>query len=383
MAANEKTAGFLAPRQRAPARLGAGGDLGDTGAHPSSNLPGAAPLTSQPHQAPARAAPRLWPFFAWLCAFYAVWLALVTGLDAWAELAAHWPIAVAMALGSYFAGSTPMGGGTVGFPVLTLIFDYPASFGRDFGLAVQSIGMVSASIFIFVRRRTLDWALLRPALVGAAIGTPLGAAFIAPVTPDLAVRLIFAVIWAGFGIIHWLKIREIVRPEGPRLPHDRLDRPLGLALGLTGGVLAALTGVGVDMMLYALLVLYYRSDLKVAVPTSVILMAFASVVGILSNLALGAAFPGSYGVEKEVFWNWLAAAPVVALGAPLGAVVVERLPRAPTLLIVSTLCIGQLFWTLIDQQVTGWPLALTAAAVALISAVFLHLFKLGHPGGKA
>ncbi len=321
---------------------------------------------------------RLTPFLIWLAVFYAAWLILVINLDAWSELAENWAIAAAMALGSYFAGSTPMGGGTVGFPVLTLLFDYPASLGRDFGLAVQSIGMVSASIYIFAKGRRVDGALLRPALVGALISTPLAGAFIAPHTPDLAVKLIFAVTWAGFGIIHWLKIGEIVRPEGPRVPHDRLDRPLGLMVGLGGGVLASLTGIGIDMMIYALMVLFYRCDLKMAIATSIVLMAFTSVVGIFSNLGLSAIAPDQYHVDIDVLWNWLAAAPVVALGAPLGAIVVERLPRAPTLLIVSTLCIAQFVWTLLDQNVTGWPLGLTLAALAAISALFLHLFHLGH-----
>lgn len=326
----------------------------------------------------SQGAPSMRPFLIWLAAFYLAWLGLVIGLDAWARLAEHWPIAAAMAVGSYFAGATPMGGGTVGFPVLTLLFDQPASLGRNFGLAVQSIGMVSASIFILARRRVLDWSLLRPAMYGAALGTPLGAVFIAPYMPDLLVRLIFAVIWAAFGIIHWLKLSEIVTPNGPRTPHERLDGPIGWAVGLSGGVVASVTGVGVDMMLYAALVLFYRTDLKVAIPTSVLLMAFASAIGVISNLILAATVGGAYAMEAEVFWHWLAAAPVVALGAPLGAIVVARLPRTPTLLIVSTLCIAQFAWTLIDQQVGGAALAATLAALAMLSGLFLAMHKAGH-----
>ena len=321
---------------------------------------------------PGAGIPRQYVFPIWLCVFYTLWLGLIVMLDAWSQLAANWGIATAMALGSYFAGSTPMGGGTVGFPVLTLLFDYPASLGRDFGLAVQSVGMVSASVYIYSTRRPVDWCLLAPALGGALIGTPLGATFIAPYTPDLAVKLIFAVTWAAFGIIHWLKLGAIVGAEGLRVPDERLDRPLGLLVGMGGGVLASLTGVGIDMAIYALLVLFYRCDLKVAIPTSVVLMAYTSVIGILNNLALAALAPERYSVDMDVLWNWLAAAPVVALGAPLGALVVERLARGPTLLIVSTLCIAQLVWTLIDQMVTGWPLALTLASVLAISIVFLH-----------
>ena len=44
-------------------------------------------------------------------------------------------------------------------------------------------------------------------------------------------------------------------------------------------------------------------------------------------------------VLSAVFANWLAAVPIVVLGAPLGAVVVHYISRTYTLLVVSTLCL--------------------------------------------
>src|SRR3990172_4368411 len=105
-------------------------------------------------------------WLCWVLAFYSAWLLLSFGLGYWNEVKEHWPIALAMALGSYVAGSTPMGGGTVGFPVLVLLFDLPASLGRNFGFTIQSIGMVSASIFLVCARRKMEWQLLGWALVG-------------------------------------------------------------------------------------------------------------------------------------------------------------------------------------------------------------------------
>lgn len=320
---------------------------------------------------------RLWVFFAWLALFYAGWAGIVAAGDFHAEVREHWPIALSMAAGSYFAGSTPMGGGTVGFPVLVLLFDAPASLGRDFGFAVQSIGMVSASIYILSARVPVDRSLLKWALLGAVVSTPLCAAFLAPNVDDTSAKLLFAVIWCSFGLIHFQKLRAIVHPEGSRHPEASTDRNAGLAIGITGGAIASLTGVGIDMLLYAVMVLYYRADLKLAIPTSVILMAATSLIGLASNLALGAIVPGQYGIEMEVFYNWLAAAPVVALGAPLGALVVRRLPRAPTLLIVSALCVGQYVWMLVD--IRPGPLALFAAlaGVLAVNLLFLKLFGLG------
>jgi uncharacterized membrane protein YfcA len=323
-------------------------------------------------------APRpLLPFVIWLAGFYTVWAAILVSGGLKDVAAAHWPIAVAMAFGSYFAGSTPMGGGTIGFPVLVLLFDQPASLGRDFALAVQSIGMVSASVYILSSRKPLDWHLLRPALAGSLVGTPLGCAFLAPLAPELGVKLLFAVTWASFGLMHFLKIRPIVAAAGNAAPWPGMDLPLGLFVGVLGGLVSSLTGVGIDMIIYAVLVLLYRADLRIAIPTSVLLMAFTSVVGISSNLALAAVWPADYAVPVEVFHNWLAAAPVVALGAPFGAFIVSRLPRTPTLLIVSTLCILQFVWTIVKARVVGLDLLLAIGGVLAMNAIFQLMFDYG------
>jgi uncharacterized protein len=321
---------------------------------------------------------RMWPFGLWLVAFYCAWGMIVLLGDHADTLQAHWPIALAMALGSYVAGSTPMGGGTIGFPVLVLLFDHPGSLGRNFGLAVQSIGMVSASIFILSARRPLAWGLLRPALIGALIGTPLGAAFVAPWIPDLWVKLTFAVIWASFGIMHLVKIRELVASDGVIARWSPGDRLLGLAIGLSGGIVSSITGVGIDMVIYAVLVLLYRSDLKIAIPTSVLLMAFTSLVGIGSNVFLSAMNPALYAIDPKVFQNWLAAAPVVALGAPFGVIIVNLISRKPTLIIVSILCIAQFGWTIVHEQVSGLPLLGALVGLLGISVLFHLLYSAGH-----
>lgn len=324
-----------------------------------------------------RSLKKMWPFGLWLLAFYCLWLALVTWGNQWDSVRAHWPIALAMALGSYVAGSTPMGGGTVGFPVLVLWFDMPGSLGRNFGLAVQSIGMVSASIYILSARRPVDWGLLRPALWGALIGTPLGAAFVAPFVPDLWIKLTFAVVWCSFGILHLLKLRELVATQGISHRWRNWDRWIGLAIGFSGGIVASLTGVGIDMLIYATLVLLYRADLKIAIPTSVVVMAFTSLVGIASNVLLARINPSLYFVDPEVYANWLAAAPVVALGAPFGALIVNLISRTPTLLAVSMLCIIQFVWTIIQEGVAGLALAGSLAAVLAVNGLFHLLYQCG------
>ncbi|WOX04888.1 sulfite exporter TauE/SafE family protein [Microbulbifer pacificus] len=297
----------------------------------------------------------------WLCGFYGCWALYVVGASLWPVVVEHWPMAASMAFGSYAAGSTPMGGGTVGFPILVLLFDMPASLGRDFSFAVQSIGMVSASIFIFCRRQLLAWAMLRGALLGSLFATPLGILFFAPLVPELWVKLVFAVIWGSFGVLHLYRLREITSHEHGGDPRCPKDFRVGLMLGAVAGfAVVSVTGVGIDMVVYAALVLLSRVDLKVAIPTSVVIMAFSSVVGVVVKTLAGDWQPG-------VFGNWLAAAPVVALGAPLGVFVVALVGRTPTLLVVALLCVVQFVWTCASE----WQLlGVAGTVVALLSVLF-------------
>ncbi|WP_372625360.1 sulfite exporter TauE/SafE family protein [Arsukibacterium sp.] len=307
---------------------------------------------------------RLWIWLLWLAGFYAVWLYLVAGLGHWSTAVAHWPMAVAMTFGSYAAGSTPMGGGTVGFPVLVLLFELPASLGRDFSFAIQSIGMTSAAIFILARRQPLAWATLNGAMLGALFGTPFGIFFIAPYVPELWIKLLFAVVWASFGLLHLCRLNEIAGHSGITDFDEKWDFKLGLWIGLlAGATVAAVTGVGIDMVLYTALVLLCRADLKIAIPTSVVIMAFTSVLGVVVKTVSG------QGLAPGVFENWLAAAPVVAIGAPLGVFIVAIIGRKPTLLVVATLCVGQFVWTLYAEQqrlgLTGMLLAGLAVLACL------------------
>lgn len=310
------------------------------------------------------------PFLWWLGWFAIAWLTLVIALDLAPLVAEHWPIALAMLFGSYIAGSTPMGGGTVGFPMLVLLFDGPASLGRGFSFCIQSIGMSSAAIFILCSRKPLVVRTLLWAAAGSTVATPLALVLLVPLASEAAVKLIFACIWGGFGIITLVKLREMLRFEGiPRLSRPT-EAAAGLIAGLIGGVASALTGVGIDMVLYTVLVLLFRAELRAAVATSVLIMAYTSLIGALCTAALG-------GLSEEVFAHWVAAAPVVLVGAPLGALIMHIIPRGPTLVIVSALCLFQLLYACIVVLDTfaGW--LGVAVAVLAMNAIFHLLYERG------
>lgn len=319
-----------------------------------------------------RALRRLMPFWWWLFWFYCAWATIVIVGGLWEQVVGHWPIAAAMAAGSYVAGSTPMGGGTIGFPILVLLFDQPASLGRNFSYCVQSIGMSSATVFLLASRSRIAWRFLAWCALGSLVTLPLTAVYVVPAVSDTAVKLLFACIWAGFGVMTLYKLRDLVRSHHVPRCRNALDAGLGLASGLVGGVASGLTGVGIDMILYTLLVLVYRSDLRVAIGTSVMIMAINSLWGVLISGSMGRLTP-------EVFHNWLAAAPIVAVGAPLGALMMTIISRAKTLFFVSILCVLQFGWTCWDERsALGWAGAAGAfAAVLALNLAFHFMYRLG------
>jgi glucose dehydrogenase len=124
------------------------------------------------------------------------------------------------------------------------------------------------------------------------------------------------------------------------------------------------------MVVYTVLVLLYRADLRIAIATSVVIMAVNSVMGSVYATALGRMTP-------EVFYNWVAAAPVVLFFAPLGALMMRVIPRGSTMVFVALLCIGQLVWAVFDVG-AGWiEIVSVIAAVLVLNGAFHMLDRLG------
>jgi len=321
--------------------------------------------------------PRRGLFAVWLLAFYTAWSGIVVSAGLWPVVRAHWPIAVAMAGGSFVGGSSPVAGGTVGFPVLVYLFDHPARLGRNFSLAIQSIGMVSASIYILTRGRTVEWRILRFAIGGVAVAMPLGMSCIAPYVADVWVKILFSVVYASFGLLHLARLGDIVANQGASRTRFAADPAIGFVVGFLGGLLASVIGVGADILLYGILVLLYHTDIKIAIPTAVILMAFTSLVG-AGCAALGAIWwPAGRASILEVFPYWLAAAPVVAVGGPLGSVVSRFVPRRSLMAFVAVLCLAQYAGTCYHEHIAGWSLVLAALGVLAVNLALHTLFVFG------
>ena len=142
-----------------------------------------------------------------------------------------------------------------------------------------------------------------------------------------------------------------------------------LAIGFFGGLLSGLVGSGIDVATFSILVLYYRLSEKICTPTSVICMAINSVVGFIFI----AFFMDDFNVEVQNYW--LAAVPVVVIGAPLGAFLCNFFRRKTvvnTLLLLITI---EFLSTFMLVPLT-FPVIVSAFATTLSFVLFfLWIYK--------
>merc|ERR1719235_2380272 len=88
----------------------------------------------------------VWPLWIYCMSSKGLWL------DAFRS---YYPMTLAMIVGCFIAGSTPLGGAVTAFPVSVLILKFTPVMGRDFSVLIQSIGMTAAAYLILVRKKHL------------------------------------------------------------------------------------------------------------------------------------------------------------------------------------------------------------------------------------
>ena len=309
-------------------------------------------------------------WYAYIGCLLGIWILLMLSSGLLPQVLHQWRIAVVMALGSFVAGSTPMGGGAVSFPFLVLWLHVPPDSARNFALSIQSAGMTSAMIFILCRRVPIQGRALLWTTAGAGAGMFLGTIMIAPQIAPNFVKLTFACVWMSFAILTVFRNREFCSITGV-LPMSKPSAlGTGLLAGIVGGIIASIIGVGVEMVLYTVLVLLYRCDLKIAVPTAVAAMGATSVMGIGIHLALA-------DVSRDTALKFLAAGPIVIFGAPIGAYVLTLVSRAQALYFISFLCTLQFVWMLYSLQRTSAEWIFVVVAIGLSGVIISLLYRRG------
>lgn len=244
---------------------------------------------------------------------WCIWALFMAENNYWYLFQDNWFMSVTMALGSFIAGSTCMGGGAIAFPVMTLGFGMDAQLARDFSLMIQSVGMVSASLIIIYLRIAVEWRAIMYASIGGVFGVITGIDLVSPELASAYTKIFFVSFWLGFSTVLFLINRNRARMVCTNIRNiDIGDRFLLLVTGFLGGIVSGLTGSGLDIVTFAILVLVFSLHEKVATPSSVILMAINSVAGFFWR-------EGFDGGTMAGAWNyWWVCVPVVVVGAPLG-----------------------------------------------------------------
>jgi len=309
-------------------------------------------------------------WYAFVATFLVVWAVVVFHSGMLTEVAAQWRISLVMVLGSLVAGSTPIGGGGVAFPFLVLWFGTPHDSARDFGLTIQSLGMTSAMIFILCRRVSIEARMLLWTMIGSLAGMLLGTFAIVPYVPGNFVKLTFACVWLSFAILTIAKNHEFCAITGMQSMSPRAAWRLGLIVGITGGFIASLIGVGTEMCVYTVLILLYRCDSRIAVPTAVSAMAVTSMIGLATHLWIG-------DISHDVVTKFLAAGPLVIFGAPIGTYIVSVVPRVRMLYFISVLCVVQFGFALYSVQGTAAEWTFVLVAMTLASVTFYLMYRRG------
>lgn len=267
-------------------------------------------------------------------------------------------IAWVMAFGSFIAGATCLGGGAVAFPALTKFMGVDPFTAKSFALAIQSIGMSAASLFIIVSVRQLPWRLMSLYLLSSLSGLTLSLTWLDRLLAPSDIRIGFTLFSLSFLCVFILANQRKV------LIHNRVDthtyrgQAVILGFGLLGGVASGLLGSGADLLAFCVLAIYFRLAIRTATQVSVLMMAINSIVGftwqtlILNN-------------QPEITSQlWFAAAPVVILGAPIGALICKYLPQKLLFGLVVAL-------VTIEVVTTLWLTPIEAAKIKYYAMLFI------------
>jgi uncharacterized membrane protein YfcA len=299
--------------------------------------------------------------FIGIAFFWLIWFCY-TSPNTLALLEQNWPVSLTMVFGSFIAGATSEGGGAIAFPVFTKLLNVPPHDAKIFSLAIQSIGMTAASLTIILLRIKVQWRMLFWASIGGVPGIIISSVFLASMLAPELIKMSFTAMVSSFAVtLAILRLKNRCYNEG--LQNFKFQEKLILlSAGFVGGVMSGLVGNGIDIICFSVLVLLFRIKESVATPTSVMLMAINAVVG----FALHAWYLKDFTPMIQNYW--LAAVPVVIMGAPFGAIFCSRLNSKTIALILITLITVELMTSL-------WVISLSKELI--ISSLGIGLFFSG------
>lgn len=308
---------------------------------------------------------------------YAIWFIYMTYNEMWVIFLEDWYMTATMVFGSFIAGASSEGGGAIAYPVMTLGFQISPEVARNFSLAIQSIGMTAATLWIVAKRITIEKNYLWLAMAGGTAGIFAGTFYIVPLVSPAYAKMVFVSFWLSFGIalfvINHIRKRDTVSSLSSMTQTQKIEL---IAIGFIGGILSSIFGNGIDICTFAFVTLKYNLSEKIATPTSVILMTSNAIVGTLLHFFV------LQDMQQQAINFWLVCIPVVMLGAPFGAYFINKIKRLAIAYLLYVIIIAQFIAAILIIQPSEMMLlvsALTFGGGMLLFFVLTDGFKKMHP----
>lgn len=240
----------------------------------------------------------------------------------------YWKLTVAMVFGSLIAGSTPLGGGVVAFPVVVLVIGLTPDQGRDFSVCIQSVGMNAAAFLLMtVKPHLLDFKFISIFTVVGTAGVLTGLAW--QIQPYY-INLLYTSLVLEFSFVYFYTNVLAPRKSNAKgsvaapMPSSRVVwgvHVLMILFAFAGGIVTANVGSGSDIMLYAFGIYVWNSaftETSMAMPENMLTASSVVVMGLLS-IVTAVTRQATVGVSMNVWYALGACSWLVCWGAPLGS----------------------------------------------------------------
>lgn len=303
---------------------------------------------------------------------FCIWGLFILPTISLVDFKQYYPVPLTMIVGSFIAGFTCEGGGAVSFPVFTKLLHIPTDVARDFAFASQGVGMAFASMSIFLRKTPIEKNVIIHSIIGGLVGMVFGMLCVVPIVGNTAVKLTFTVLTVAFAFALVLKNFVFDFKEVPQIENfTNKDRVILLTTGFIGGIFSALTGSGIDFVTFSFITLYYKIDEKVATPTSVVIMAFYAGITALFKMFV------THDYNPQAFLLWKMAVPVVAIGAPIGAIVCSKVTRMFVVKILLFFIGTEFMSTVLIVKASTAAWMLSGAGLLVSSLLYVYIIKKG------
>ena len=249
----------------------------------------------------------------------------------WIPVFTWWPATLAMVLGSFVAGSTPLGGGVVAFPISVLVLQFTGGESRDVAVLIQSIGMNAAAFVLYTQKRhLLNQTFIFVFILFGFVGLLLGMTFD---VSDKLINLVYTILVFEFSIfyayrnlimnriqIQTVDIKKIIETKDDKkdvlqvsVKEIEIETSVSdinnfvlwsgmIACAIIGGFATSNVGTGSDIALYIFGLLCWNGIVKPSrkltesqlTASSIVVMGGMSVLTVIMRIVLSmSSFPSS------------------------------------------------------------------------------------------